>query len=1029
MNLPAFFIRRPAATTIIMLAIVFFGLVGYHELPVSDLPNVDFPTITVSASLPGGNPTTMAASIATPLERQFSTIAGLDSMSSTNSLGSTQVTLQFNLDRDIDAAAQDVQAAISRCAKQMPPDMPSPPSFRKVNPADMPVTLVALSSPTLHLYEVDEYAETFLSQQISMLSGVAQVQIFGPQKFAVRAQVDPRALAAYKIGIDEVAAAIRNANVNLPAGTLDGSQMSYQNELNGVLATAKEYGPVIVAYRNGSPVRLSDIGDAVNSVENDKLAGWYKTTRAIVLAVQKQPGSNAVAVVDEVKKVLASFSETLPASANLNVLIDRSKGIRNSVRDVKLTLLVTVCLVVFIIYLFLRNGRATIIPSLALPVSIIGTFAMMYLLGFNVDNLSLMALVLSVGFVVDDAIVMLENIMRHMEKGEDPDTAAFKGSGEIGFTILSMTAALVAVFIPLLFMHGLMGKLLHEFAVTISVAILASGFVSLTLTPMLCHRFLRLGRGKRSRFYTILENGFESLHSLYRRSLDFILRHRFVTLVALIISIGVALYLFIIIPKGFLPSEDLDQLNCSCEGDQGTSFEKMREMQMKVGDIVLADPNVEAFMNTVQGRNSGRLIILLKPRAKRKLSADQVMEELRPKLSHIPGLRAYLQNPPPIRIGGMMTKALYQFALQGTNTDDLYTYAPILEKKLQEIPEMVDINSDLQIKNPEIFIDIDRDKAATLGITASQIQETFYSAFGNRQISTIYTPINQYQVILELKKEFQQDPSVLSLLYVHSLNGQLVPLSAVARIRKGYGPLYVNHIGQLPAVTISFNLKPGASLGNAVKEIERISRQILPATIHTSFQGTAQVFQSSMEGAGFLLIIAIIVIYMVLGILYENFIHPLTILSGLPSAAIGALLTLILFHKNLDIYGFVGVILLIGIVKKNAIMMIDFALKQEREEGKPPEEAIYQGCLIRFRPIMMTTMAALMGAIPIALGFGAGGETRRPLGLAVVGGLVFSQFITLYVTPVVYIYLNKARVWCANRRKVTRDISQPMAES
>lgn len=1017
MNLPAFFIRHPIATTIIMLAIIFFGIVGYNALPVSDLPNVDFPTIEVSASLPGANPQTMATSIATPLERQFSTIAGLDSMSSTNSLGKTQVTLQFKLDRNIDAAGQDVQAAIAQASKQMPQGMPSPPTYRKVNPADMPVILIALSSPTLLLYQVDEYAETFLSQEISMLSGVAQVQVFGPQKFAVRVQVDPRALAAYKIGLNDVGQAIQKANVNLPVGTLDGSMMSYQIESNGILSSASEYLPIVVAYRNGSPVRIRDIGEAINSVENDKISGWYKTTRAIVLAVQRQPGSNTVAVVDEVKKVLSSFQQTLPASATMNVLVDRSRGIRNSVRDVKFTLLVTVCLVILVIFLFLRNSTATIIPSLALPVSIIGTFATMYLLGFNVDNLSLMALVLSVGFVVDDAIVMLENIMRHIEEGEDPHSAAFRGSGEIGFTIISMTAALIAVFIPLLFMRGLMGRLLHEFAVTIAVAILISGFVSLSLTPMLCHRFLKPRTEKKGLFYNVLERGFQGLHNLYRRSLDFILRFRFVTLILAILSFFVALYLFAIVPKGFLPSEDLDQIYCFCEGDQGTSFDNMKEMQMKVADIIMADENVEAFMNTVSGRNSGRLIILLKPRSKRKLSADKVIEELRPKISHIPGLRAYLQNPPPIRIGGMMTKAQYQFALQGTNTEDLYTYAPILEKKMQEIPEIADVNTDLQIKNPEINIEIDRDKASTLGITADQIQSTCSSAFGNRQISTIYTSTNQYQVILELKKEFQLDPSVLSLLYVSSSSGQLVPLSAVAHISRGYGPLYVNHIGQLPAVTLSFNLKPGASLGDAVKDIEKLAHEILPSTVNTSFKGSAQVFQESLQGSGFLLIIAVLVIYMVLGILYESFIHPLTIISGLPSAAIGALLTLMLFHRDLDVYGLVGVILLIGIVKKNAIMMIDFALKQEREAGKPPEEAIYQGCLIRFRPIMMTTMAALMGAIPIAMGLGAGGDARRSLGLAVVGGLAISQFITLYITPVIYVYLKDAHNWLKRGRE------------
>jgi len=1014
MNLSALFIRRPVMTTLVMLSVIIFGLMGYRRLPVSDLPNVDFPTLMVSASLPGASPENMAASVATPLERQFTTIAGVTAMSSSSSLGVTQITLQFDLDRDIDAAAQDVQAAIARTTHRLPPDMPYPPSYRKVNPADMPILFLSITSPTLPLYTLNEYAETMIAQRISTVSGVAQVQVYGSQKYAVRIQIDPSALKSRGMGIDEVARAIRTANTNLPTGILYGRHRAFTVETTGQLNQAKEFNPVIISFRGGHPVRLQDVGKAIDSVEFDKAAAWYIDERAMVLAVQRQPGTNTVEVADAVKKLLPTFQAQLPASVSLHMLYDRSESIRESVRDVKFTLVFALLLVVIVIFLFLRKISATLIPSVAMPLSIIGTFGIMYLLDFNLDNLSLMALILAVGFVVDDAIVMLENIVRHVEMGEPVFEAALKGSREIGFTIISMTLSLAAVFIPVLFMGGIIGRLFTEFSVTIGVAVLLSGVIALTLTPMLCGRFIKAeSLERRGRFYSASEGIFQAVLRAYGAGLRWFLRHRFLTILFTALVLMATIHLFRTLPKGFIPSEDTSQMMAITEAVEGISFESMVEHQKAVARIVKEDPNVAAFMSNAGARgpfgrgNTGSMFIRLKPRGERELSVDQVITELRPKLNQVPGIRVFLQNPPPLRIGGMVTRSLYQFTLQSPDLHELFEHGPVLQEKIKALPGFLDVTSDLEIKNPQVNVEIDRDRAAVLGVTAEQIEDALYTAYGTRQISTIYASNDDYAVIMEVLPEYQLEPAALSLLHVRSAGGQLVPLDTFTRFTASVGPAAVSHLGQLPAVTISFNLKPGISLGDAVTAVEKAARATLPSTISTSFQGTAQAFQSSFEGMGLLLLMAIVVIYIVLGILYESFIHPVTILSALPFAGFGALVTLLVFNSELNIYAFVGIVMLVGLVKKNGIMMVDFALEAKKSGDKSASEAIYEACLIRFRPIMMTTMAALMGTLPIALGYGAGGEARQPLGLAVVGGLLFSQFLTLFITPVFFVYLDK----------------------
>ncbi len=1034
----ALFMQRSVATSLIMLAITIFGAVAYNYLPVSDLPNVDLPTLVISASLPGANPQTMASAIATPLERQFSTIEGLDSMNSINTLGTTAITLQFALSRSLDAAAQDVQAAITQASPLLPPGMTNPPTFRKVNPADQPVLYMTITSKSMPLYKLHEYADTMMAQRMSMVPGVAQVQIMGAQKYAVRIQVNPDALASRGIGIDEVETAIRRHNVNIPTGTLYGKDQMVTIHATGQLVDADAYKPMIVAYTGGSPVRLDEIATVIDSVEDDKAASWYNNAegsqRALIMMVLRQPGTNAIQVADGVKALFPAFRALLPPTVKLNIMTDRSATIRESFEDVKFTMLLTLGLVIMVIFLFLRNVSATVIPSLALPIAVLGTFSVMYLCDYSLDNLSMMALILALGFVVDDAIVVLENIVRHMENGVPPMRAAFEGAREVSFTIVSMTISLAAVFIPLLFMGGILGRLFREFSVTIVVAILISGFVSVTLTPMLAARFLKTNHGSHGRLYNFTERIFDGMLSLYDRSLTYTLRHRFSMLMLSFLILGGTVWLFQLVPKGFLPNEDMGSIFTIVEAPQGTSHTAMMENVQKLADIARNDPAVAGFFSgvgstsggsTSNGANFGRLFFHLKPLKERKESVEKVIERLRPQLNSLPDLRAFLQIPPSIRIGGTLTKSLYQYTLLSADTNALYKFAPEMEREMAKIPGLIDVTTDLQIKNPELHVVIDRDKAATLRVTPDQIENALFSAYGPRWISTIYAPDNQYRVLLEVERGFQSDPAKVSNLYVRSTDGKLVPIDAVAKMEPRAGPQAINHYGQLTAVTLAFNLAPGVSLGDAVKDIEEAAERTLPVSVSRAFQGTAQAFQQSSKNLMLLLFVAIFVVYLVLGILYESFIHPLTILSGLPSAGFGALLTLYLFKLDLNIYSFVGLILLIGIVKKNAIMQIDFALEAERTEGRTPYDAIYQGCLIRFRPIMMTTMCALLGALPIALGQGAGGEARRPLGLCVVGGLLFSQFITLYLTPVVYLYLSKVQSRITKTHQVRPGAGQP----
>jgi HAE1 family hydrophobic/amphiphilic exporter-1 len=1067
-NISEGFIKRPIATSLLMAAIALFGLVAYRSLPVSDLPNVDFPTLLVTAQLPGASPETMGASVATPLENQFSMIAGLESMTSVNSLGSTQITLEFDLNRSLDGAAVDVQGAITQAARLLPQGMPTPPTFTKVNPADQPILYLVITSTTVPPWTLDEYAETRIAQRISMVSGVAQVQVLGSQKFAVHAQLDPHALAARQIGINEVEASLRAWNVNTPTGSIIGPHKTFTLQATGQLMSAGEYKDMIVTYRNGAPVRLGELGTIKDGVEDERTASWFYTKegeqRAITLGIQRQPGTNTIEVADAVKALMPQFKLELPSSIHMDVLYDRSDTIRESYRDVQFTMVLTLALVIMVIFVFLRNVWATVIPSLALPFSIIGTFAVMYMLGYSLDNLSMMALILSVGFVVDDAIVMLENIYRHVELGENPLSASLVGSREIGFTIVSMTLSLAAVFIPVLFMGGVLGRLFREFSVTICVAILISGVVSVTLTPMLCSLFLKKphAHGDGSKFGKTTERWFESLLSGYDRTLQIVLRHRPATMAASLVVLALTALLFVLVPKGFIPDQDTDQIAVTTEAAQGTAYGKLVEYQGAVADIIRQDPNVEGLVSTIGGSaaatlggpNLGQIVVHLKPRGDRKELATDIIAKLRPQLATVPGIEVYMQNPPTVRIGGQVSKSLYQYSMQSPDREELYETSRRLKSALASVPGLEDLTSDLEISSPQVNVEIDRDKAAALGVTANQIENAFYDAYGPRWVSTIYAPVNEYKVLLELAPPFQADPGALSLLYFKATPtqaagaagqagaaarggqtagttdagapgqtgggttppaGTVVPLDTLAHTKQVVGPQTVNHHGQLPAVTISFGLQPGASLGGVLAKVRDVADATLPETVSGQFQGAAKAFQSSLSNLAVLLLIAVMVVYIVLGILYESYIHPLTILSGLPSAAFGALVTLILFRMDLNIYAFVGMIMLIGIVEKNAIMQIDFALEAERA-GKTPEAAIYEGCLIRFRPIMMTTMAALLGAVPIAVGYGAGGEARQPLGLVVVGGLLFSQLVTLYLTPVVYTYMAQLQTWMKSRQ-------------
>jgi hydrophobe/amphiphile efflux-1 (HAE1) family protein len=1031
MNISETFIRRPIATSLLMLGILVFGSAVYTLLPIAALPNVDFPTITVAANLPGASPETMASSVATPLEQQFAAIPGLAAMTSTSGLSSTSITLQFDLNRNIDGAAEDVQTAINAAGGLLPKDLPNPPTYKKTNPADRPVLLYAVYSDDMPIYRVDDYAYTILAQKLSAVTGVSQVIVAGQQSYAAHIQINPGALAARGIGFEDVHNALNVATLDEPKGNLEGARENLTLDTNDQLFDAKSFGNVIVAYRNGAPVRIKDVGDVIDGSLLPRTSAWFNGKPAELLLIQRQAGANTIELVDTIKGMMPRLRASIPNSIKIELVSDRSGTIRSSVNDVQFTLILTIGLVVLVIFLFLRNLWATIIPSVTVPLSIVATFGVMYMLNYSLDNLSLMGLTIAVGFVVDDAIVMIENIVRYLEEGDRPFDAALKGAGQIGFTIISITFSLVAVFIPLLFMGGIVGRLFREFAVVVTVAVVMSGFISLTLTPVMCSLFLRRESDRpKGRLNRMAESFFEWMIRVYDRGLHVVFRHRFITLISTLVLVVATGWLYATIPKGFFPEQDTGFIFGAAETRQDISFAGMAALEHQFIQIALSDPDVFAvvgFAGATGGNaseNTSRTFIQLKPFEERGASAQQIIQRLRPKMATVPGAFFFMQAGQDIQIGGRLSKTEYQYTLTDTDSDELNHWAPILLDGIQKLPGLQDVTSDQQIAAPHIAIQIDRDAAYRLGLSLGLIDQTLYDAFGQRQVTTIYTSTSQYKVILEAQPQFQDSRDALSHIYIPGPNGAQVPLSAVAHYTEKTEPLTVNHQGQFPAVTVSFNLRPGVALGVAVDGIAKLQAQLrTPVTLDGSFQGTAQAFQSSLSSTPILIAAAILVVYIVLGMLYESYIHPITILSALPSAGVGALIMLILFHYDLSVIALIGIILLIGIVKKNAIMMIDFALEAERHEGKSPLEAIHEACLLRFRPIMMTTFAALFGGLPIAIGQGAGSELRRPLGIAIVGGLLVSQVLTLYTTPIIYLYLDELSQWLGARRR--RPVAAP----